>query len=219
MLRGGATGRKESGMKQKSRIEYREWLWSMWITGLTVLLIYISTAWVWSIVAWAGETEATEPESAVAASELEIPAVAAFVAEECFENTTEPEEIDRKLLELLAIGIYREGGGDAVCDQCRLRIGDVMLNRVADDRFPDTLAGVLTQKGQYGTMYWDGITWPDRAGKPEEARAVERARDTAERLLCGEHSELYGQGYIFQSEFPNLGEEAAECCGIYYAKG
>lgn len=204
-------------MKRLRRDQYREWLWSMALTGLALLLIYISIAWVWSIVAWAGETES--PESAVAASELEIPAGAAFTAEACFENTTEPAEIDRELLELLAIGIYREGGGDAVCDQCRLRIGDVMLNRVADDRFPDTLAGVLTQKGQYGTMYWDGITWPGRADKPEEAHAVKRARETAERLLRGGHSEMYGQGYIFQSEFPELGTETTECCGIYYAKG
>lgn len=128
-------------------------------------------------------------------------------------------EADWAVQEQLAVGIYREGGGDSVCDDCRVRIADVMLNRVADPRFPDTLEEVLTQKGQYGTMYWDGITFPARAAQPEEFHAVQRAYDTAEAILTGTHSELYGQGYIYQSEFPNLGHDAFEHCGIYFAKG
>lgn len=131
----------------------------------------------------------------------------------------EEPEIDWSVQEQLAVGIYREGGGDAVCDDCRVRIGDVMLNRVADDRFPDTLEEVLTQKGQYGTMHWDGISWPARAAQPEEFHAVQRAYDTAQAILTGTHSELYGQGYIYQSEFPDLGHDAFEHCGIYFAKG
>lgn len=131
----------------------------------------------------------------------------------------EEPEADLVVQEQLAIGIYREGGGDAICDDCRLRIGDVMLNRVMDDRYPDTLAEVLTQKGQYNTMYWDGITWPERADNPGEAHAVERACDTAANLMSGTHSELYGAGYIFQSEFPNLGHDVFQHCGIYFAKG
>lgn len=130
-------------------------------------------------------------------------------------------EVDPVLAEQLAILIYREAGGDACCDDCRVRVADVALNRVADERFPDTLEAVLTQKKQYGTMYWDGVTWPDRAEDPAEAEAVARARETAEEVLSGTHSELYGNGYIFQSEFPNLGidEGRVTCCGIYFAKG
>lgn len=128
-------------------------------------------------------------------------------------------EYDWELAGQLMVGIYREGGGDAVCDECRVRIADVMLNRVADDRFPDTLAEVLTQKGQYGTMYRDGIALPARAAQPEEAEAVQRAYDTAVAVLTGTHSELYGEGYIYQSEFPNLGHDAFQHCGIYFAKG
>jgi len=130
-----------------------------------------------------------------------------------------PLEIDSEEQEQLAVVIYREAGGDAACDECRRRVADVVLNRVADERFPDTLAEVLTQKGQYGTLYWDGIVWPDRAENPDEAHAVERARRIAGEVLAQNHSDLHGQGYIFQSEFPDLGSEAVECCGIYYAKG
>ena len=136
------------------------------------------------------------------------------------ETPEAPAPVDTEMLEQLAIGVYCEAGGDAICDECRLRVGDVMLNRVADDRFPDTLEEVLLQKRQYGTFHWTGIVWPERAGTPEEAHAVERAYSVAAELLQDKnHSDLYGQGYIFQSEFPNLGSEAVQCCGIYYAKG
>lgn len=155
------------------------------------------------------ETAVAEPEP------LPVEPVVLKTEEPVFE---EPE-IDWAVQEQLAVGIYREGGGDAVCDECRVRIADVMLNRVADPRFPDTLAEVLTQKGQYGTMNTDGITFPKRAAEPEEFHAVQRAYDTAEEVMGGRHSELYGQGYIYQSEFPNLGHDAIEHCGIYYAKG
>ena len=131
----------------------------------------------------------------------------------------EEPKYDWRVCEQLAVGIYREGGGDAVCDECRVRIADVMLNRVADERFPDTLKEVLTQKGQYGTMHTDGITFPARAAQPEEFHAVQRAYDIAEEVMLGRHSELYGEGYIYQSEFPDLGHDAIEHCGIYYAKG
>ena len=137
----------------------------------------------------------------------------------CEAVSVEEPEIDWTVQEQMAVGIYREGGGDMVCDDCRIRIGDVMLNRVADPRFPDTLEEVLTQKGQYGRMHWEGITFPARAAQPEEFHAVQRAYDTAEAILTGTHSELYGQGYIYQSEFPDLGHDAFEHCGIYFAKG
>lgn len=135
---------------------------------------------------------------------------------EQLEPTPEPDPTE--MLQL-GIAIYREAGGDAVCDQCRYRVGDVVLNRTADHRFPDTIEQVLTQRGQYGTMYWEGVAWPDRAYLPEERHAVERALDTAYDLLAGNHSDLYEQGYIYQSEFPDLGNHATQCCGIYYAKG
>lgn len=137
-------------------------------------------------------------------------------------SDSEPDPaLDSDMVEQLAILIYREAGGDACCDDCRVRVADVALNRVADERFPDTLEAVLTQKKQYGTMYWDGVTWPERAENPAEAEAVARARETAEAVLSGTHSELYGNGYIFQSEFPNLGDDEGRvtCCGIYFAKG
>lgn len=120
-------------------------------------------------------------------------------------------------LELLACVIYQEAGGDACSDLCRFMVGDVVLNRVADSRFPDTIEEVLTQRGQYGTFSKTGVVWPARAGNPGEAAAVERAYDTARRLLSGEHSELYDAGYIWQAEFIQ-GTDVIEVDGTYFGR-
>ena len=120
-------------------------------------------------------------------------------------------------VELLACVIYQEAGGDACSDLCRFMVGDVVLNRVADNRFPDTIEEVLTQRGQYGTFSKTGVVWPARAGNPGEAAAVERAYDTARRLLSGEHSEIYDAGYIWQAEFIQ-GKDVIEVDGTYFGR-
>lgn len=127
---------------------------------------------------------------------------------------TEPDEAE---VEMLACAIYCEAGGDACSDQCRYMVGDVMLNRVDDPRFPDTLEEVLTQKGQYGRFHWTGIVWPERASNPGEAAAVARAYETARALLSGEHSELYGAGYIWQAEFTQ-GTDVIYLDGTYFGR-
>lgn len=120
-------------------------------------------------------------------------------------------------LEMLAIVIYQEVGGDAYCDDCRYRVADVVLNRVASERFPDTLYEVLTQKSQYGRLYWTGIKWADRANDPYEADAVARAWNTAVDIYAGNHSELYGKGYIWQAEFIQ-GTDGFWCCGHFFGR-
>ena len=129
---------------------------------------------------------------------------------------------DRRELELLAITIYSEAGGDECCDLCRYRVGDVALMRRDDQRYPDTLEGVLTEPLQYGLFAETGVVWPERAAAPEEARAVARAWEAAEDVLSGKHSDLWGKGYIFQAEFPQGdldGRIYCEQCNMWYGKG
>lgn len=130
------------------------------------------------------------------------------------EEIAEPNPDD---VEMLACVIYQEAGGDACSDLCRYYVGDVVLNRVNDARFPDTLEGVLTQPGQYGTFSRTGVVWPSRASNPGEAAAVQRAYDTAYDLLSGNHSELYGEGYIWQAEF-SQGKDVIYLDGLYFGK-
>lgn len=142
------------------------------------------------------------------------------VEEEVIEEPVEPEiVIDPEERELLACVIYQEAGSDACCDDCRRRVADVVLNRVESDRFPyaNTIHEVLTAKRQYGRFYWTGVVWPDRASNPGEKHAVERAYRIAEEVLSGQHSELYGQGYVWQAEFKQ-GKDIVCCCDIYFGR-
>lgn len=108
-------------------------------------------------------------------------------------------EPDPQEVEWLAIAIFREAGSDWISDETRYMVGDVILTHVIDDRFPDTLYGVLTDKGKYGRFYWEGIHWPSTAFNSGNKHAAERAREIAYNLLSdAHHSELWGKGYIYQ---------------------
>ena len=120
-------------------------------------------------------------------------------------------------LEILALLIYQEAGGDACSDDTRLKVGTVALNRVADARFPDTILEVATQKRQYGRLYWTGLVWPERADKPEEAHAVERAYESARAVLEGERAGL-PEDVVFQAEFEQGTETVAYQDGLYFCR-
>lgn len=127
-------------------------------------------------------------------------------------STVDPEE-----LEMLACVIYQEAGGDHQCDDCRRYVADVVLNRIVNDDFPDTMYEVLTAKDQYGSFYYTGVKWPPRAEYEVEKDAVERAYRIAKEVLSGKHSKLYGNGYVWQAQFVQ-GTEGFWCCGHYYGK-
>ncbi len=139
----------------------------------------------------------------------------ALVIEEMPEPTEEPASYTDAELEMLALVIYQEAGGDACSDDTRLKVGTVVMNRVADSRFPDSIYEVLTQELQYGRLYWTGLVWPERASQPGEAHAVERAYDCAERILEGER--FLPEDVIFQSEYI-MGEIVAEQDGFYFCR-
>ena len=120
-------------------------------------------------------------------------------------------------LDLLACVIYQEAGGNECCDDCRRRVADVVLNRVEDPRFPNTIREVLTAKNQYGRFYYTGIKWPNRSKNYYERDAIARAYRIAEEVLNGQHSELYGNGYIWQAGFKQ-GTSQIYCCGHYFGK-
>lgn len=151
------------------------------------------------------EVEEEEPEEIV-----EEP----VVHELCVEGSV-TEAVDQNELELLACVIYQEAGAEYVCDECRRRVADVVLNRVNDERYPDTIYEVLTQKAQYGRYHWTDVVWPASAYEECNAGAVANAYRIAEEVLRGEHSDVYGGPYIGQAEF-TLSDDYIYCCGIYF---
>lgn len=118
-------------------------------------------------------------------------------------------------VDMLACAIYQEAGGDACSDETRLMVGCVVMNRVDDDRFPDTMEEVLTGEGQYGRFYWTGVQWPKRADKPAEQHAVIRSIEIAKRVLDGER--VLTSDYIWQAEFPQSDDYIYQD-GLYFCK-
>lgn len=69
------------------------------------------------------------------------------------DNTNLEEELYCDSLELLAICVQAEAGNQSLMG--RRMVADVILNRVDDPDFPDTIEGVITQRYQFSS-YWDG---------------------------------------------------------------
>ena len=120
-------------------------------------------------------------------------------------------------LEILALIVYQEAGGDRVSDDTRRLVAQVFLNRVNDSRFPDSFYEVATAERQYGRLYWTGIVWPDRASSQVEAHAVERAYKIAQEVLESDEP-VCPEGVIFQAEFVQ-GDIYAEQDGMYFCFG
>ena len=55
-------------------------------------------------------------------------------------------------LDILALIVYQEAGGDGVSDDTRRLVAQVFLNRVNDSRFPDSFYEVATAESQYGRL-------------------------------------------------------------------
>lgn len=121
-------------------------------------------------------------------------------------------------LEILAIIIYQEAGGDYCADTTRQMIGEVFLNRVADSRFPDDFKSVATAKAQYGRLHWTGLIWPERASNPGEAHAVRRAYECAEALLSGTAERLLPLDAVWQAEFEQGSETIIQQDGFYFCR-
>lgn len=120
-------------------------------------------------------------------------------------------------LEILALIVYQEAGGDNVSDETRRLVAQVFLNRVNDSRFPDSFYEVATAERQYGRLYWTGIVWPDRASSQAEEHAVERAYKIAQEVLESDEP-ICPAGVIFQAEFVQ-GDIYAEQDGMYFCFG
>ena len=115
----------------------------------------------------------------------------------------------------MAATIYNEAGGDDCSDDTRRLVGYVVLNRVNDSRFPNTIKEVLEQKRQYGLFYLTGIKFADRHTLPQEKNAVERAYQIAREVL--ETKEIpIPSSVVFQAEFEQGSSIYKYQDGIYF---
>jgi len=103
------------------------------------------------------------------------------------ETETERSYTDKDLYILSHI-ISAEAGNCS--EDMMLSVGSVVLNRVADERFPDTIEEVVFQQGQYSPT-WNGAYYQE---------PTESAQKVAEQLLT-EGSQI-DASVVWQAEFP-----------------
>lgn len=89
--------------------------------------------------------------------------------------TPAPKTYAQSDLDLLARVVYAEAGSDWCSDEMQLLVANVVINRMHDSRFPNTLRGVIYQRGQYQSAHTLGHVKPN-------ARAIRNAK----RVLSGE---------------------------------
>lgn len=149
-----------------------------------IILVFIIT--VASTVLWMTKNNSKEVEITTTEIVTEVTSeiTTTEVATTVPETTTEPEPAyTEDELFCMAATIYNEAGSNSCSDDTRRLVGYVVLNRVNDSRFPDTIRGVLEQKGQYGNFYWTGVKFADRHTNPNEQVAVDRAYRIAKEVL------------------------------------
>lgn len=93
-------------------------------------------------------------------------------------------------LYLLARIIDAMAGSDWLTDEFRMCVGEVVLNRVASPEFPDTIRGVVYQRGQYSV-----VTNPRFDSLAPRTECV----DAALRLLQGERRMV--PGVVYQADY------------------
>lgn len=113
------------------------------------------------------ETQSTESSLFVGATEAGIPDLSEYETE-IVENTEDTEDQIAEEnylgeLDLLASCVEAEAGNQGL--EGKRLVVDVILNRVDDPEFPDTIEGVITQPYHFST-YWNGMI--DKADPTEE---------------------------------------------------
>lgn len=81
------------------------------------------------------------------------------------------------------------GEAEGCSEDMMLSVGSVVLNRVADERFPDSIAEVIFQDGQYSCT-WDGNFYREPSNACIEA---------AKKLL--NEGSLIDESVVWQAEF------------------
>ena len=90
----------------------------------------------------------------------------------------------RSEIECLALNIYHEARGEPMRGQ--LAVGHVVLNRVADRRFPSSVCGVVRQ-GEENRLHRCQFSWwcDGRSDRPRDAEAWRESKALARTVFWG----------------------------------
>lgn len=97
--------------------------------------------------------------------------------------------IDPTDLQCLTEALYFEARGESTAGQ--QAVAEVILNRVDHPRFPDSVCGVVNQRGQF--------SYKGRAGRYHERAAFSRVQRVAQAALSGAPRDLTGGATYFHT--------------------
>jgi spore germination cell wall hydrolase CwlJ-like protein len=116
-------------------------------------------------------------------------------------EVNKPRNYSYDELYCMAVVIYNEAGSSQCTDQQREYVGYVVLNRVKDSRYPNTIREVLQQSGQYEGLGDAGVNFAPRSSNSSEAKALERAWKIAKQVLENRDNIPIPVNVVFQAEF------------------
>ena len=91
-------------------------------------------------------------------------------------------------LDCLALNIYHEARGET--EEGQVAVAQVVMNRVAHERFPENICEVIKQGGEWPRGYCQFSWWCDgRKDTPEEGKSWTASRDLAREVLHGKHKD------------------------------
>ena len=172
-----------------------------WLLAGVIVFTIATSCWMLRDVP-AKEVEAPTPIQTVAAA---VP-----LAEEV-------EMITIDQTEALAMGIdaviSSECKSEWVSDTTLLMVANVIVNRTADSRYPDTVDQVLMQPYQFSCFSTTGMKWVGKAA--EDASFRERCMIAAEAAMSGERMLNYGVVYVSGAK---QGAVEAQLDGLYFCR-
>jgi spore germination cell wall hydrolase CwlJ-like protein len=161
--------------------------------------------------------EPTETEIQIVETEppTEPPTESTEIETEPTEEPTEPTEAEtepqpwwtEEELDMLAALIHYEAGSNDCTNRHQQLVGQVVINRVNSDEFPNTIYDVIMQKGQYGPAYKVLYNMGNRNIVPQ------RCYDNALAVLNGEVD--CPDDIVWQAEF--IQGEIYEACYTSYS--
>ena len=141
------------------------------------------------------------------ALDLSVAAITALALLALWQPTPAPQsalltpELDYdSSLDCLALNIYHEARGEPQDGQ--LAVAQVVMNRVADQRFPNNVCGVVKQGGEVARGRCQFSWWCDgRSDRPGDARAWQESLALAQGVLAGEFEDPTGGALWYHADY------------------
>lgn len=129
--------------------------------------------------------------------DMDMPSIGA--AEETIQSVNLFERVFSKQEICLAQAVYFEGRGEPLLGQ--VAIAEVVLNRVASQRYPSTACGVVFQNQHLKNRCQFSFACDGKTDRPKDLRAWERSLKVVSLVMAGERSGVARQATHYHASY------------------